>query len=46
MLDDSDEFAGFYLETAAAGTYHMVCFARDNDGAVHRYVTQGGTVWT
>jgi hypothetical protein len=24
--------AGFYLEPAAAGTYRMVCFARDNDG--------------
>ena len=24
--------AGFYLEAAAAGTYRMVCFARENDG--------------
>jgi hypothetical protein len=24
--------AGFYLETATAGNYRMVCFARDNDG--------------
>ena len=24
--------AGFYLEPAAAGTYRMVCFARDSDG--------------
>jgi len=24
--------AGFYLEASAAGTYRMVCFARDNDG--------------
>jgi DNA-binding transcriptional ArsR family regulator len=24
--------AGFYLEPATAGTYRMVCFARDNDG--------------
>jgi DNA-binding transcriptional ArsR family regulator len=24
--------AGFYLEAAAAGTYRMVCFARDSDG--------------
>ncbi len=24
--------AGFYLEAASAGTYRMVCFARDNDG--------------
>jgi len=25
--------AGFYLETAAAGDYRMVCFMRDLDGA-------------
>ena len=24
--------AGFYLETAAAGNYRMVCFTRDADG--------------
>ena len=25
--------AGFYLETAAAGDYRMVCFMHDSDGA-------------
>ena len=24
--------AGLYLEPATAGTYRMICFARDNDG--------------